>query len=687
MPRPCKNLKTLVVVAAISLLIPIETTGQSKGPNAPDSLSFQGFLADSLGVPIDSMVDLTIKLYKDGSPIWTQTNVDVPVLNGVFNIILGGVGGESLESVAFSEAMELGVTLGGLELLPRTPLTASAFALGLRGLYVVDATSTFFAGPNVVGGSRHNIVGADAVGATVFGGGESATDGTPRPNSVDAIYPTVSGGTFNSATDNWATVGGGNGNQATGNSSTIGGGASNSASLDGATVGGGGGNSAQGIYATVAGGDGNLARGSDATVGGGASNLASSDYSTIPGGFSNQVRGQYGFAAGSRTRVNHDGSFAWSDRSLTALQDTLHTTGDNQFLIRANGGVGIGTNSPEEQLHVLKPSGGSGLRLGGDGTDGPHGIIFDDDVAGNGVQLLWRTDPNELIIERTSQGTTTNGTDVFVYDRDNDKFRFLVPVGVGTSNPVTQFHVAKSVSAAASTSNHVALIDNTSNGSSADVLALRVARVDTPGTSNAYISFKFNGNSSAGFIRGNGSGVEFFSYGSDYAEYLRQINPAEVLEPGDVVGVFAGRITRRTEGADQVMVVSTAPILVGNGRQLKDADEEGAQKIAFIGQAPVKVRGPAQTGDMLIPSGYEDGTAVAISPTQILPEQLPLVFGTTWESGTSTGIQKINAAIGIDQTAAAGEVIQALHERQSRLEDAVQILVERLAVVEARMTN
>ena len=58
-------------------------------------------------------------------------------------------------------------------------------------------------------------------------------------------------------------------------------------------------------------------------------------------------------AAGYKARALHNGSFVWNDRSITAGDDSLLSTGQNQFLIRAAGGVGIGTNSPTKQLSVV----------------------------------------------------------------------------------------------------------------------------------------------------------------------------------------------------------------------------------------------------------------------------------------------------------------------------------------------
>jgi hypothetical protein len=68
----------------------------------------------------------------------------------------------------------------------------------------------------------------------------------------------------------------------------------------------------------------------------------------IPCGYDNEASGSYSFAAGRYARASHDGSFVWADGGLSSMQ----TTAANQFLIKASGGVGIGTNSPQKELDV-----------------------------------------------------------------------------------------------------------------------------------------------------------------------------------------------------------------------------------------------------------------------------------------------------------------------------------------------
>jgi trimeric autotransporter adhesin len=183
---------------------------------------------------------------------------------------------------------------------------------------------------NVIHGSPVNFVTNGVVGATISGGGAGYYFNAPFSNSVLGNFSTIAGGLANKSGSpgGWY-----------------------------ATVGGGANNSANGSYTTVAGGSLNLATGEGATVGGGAGNTASGDRATVPGGQVNTAAGLFSFAAGSRARANHNGTFVWGD----AQDAYVSSTGDNQFLIRAAGGVGINTPSPGAALHVA-----GGARFDGD---------------------------------------------------------------------------------------------------------------------------------------------------------------------------------------------------------------------------------------------------------------------------------------------------------------------------------
>jgi len=145
----------------------------------------------------------------------------------------------------------------------------------------------------------------------------------------------------------------------------VAGASANQATAPGATVGGGGnvqvGNSAHGRYSTVPGGLQNFANG-DFSVAMGHTSVAGGDYS-IAGGRRATIRTD--FQAGDTD--GDAGTFAWAD----AQNDALVSTGNNQFLVRAQGGMWLGTNStvniPAGQF--IATSTGAHLTTGGSWTN------------------------------------------------------------------------------------------------------------------------------------------------------------------------------------------------------------------------------------------------------------------------------------------------------------------------------
>lgn len=203
---------------------------------------------------------------------------------------------------------------------------------------------------SVVAGGLGNVIGPDVTNAQVstIGGGEDNRIGG------GATGATISGGQSNRAGDEGATIAGGSSNQANGAFATIGGGAGNVADGDVATISGGNQNVASGYHSFVGGGEYNKARGYYSVVAGGGganasdSNEAVGNWSVISGGRANRTLGDYSLAAGRRAKADHGGTFVWADSTDA---DFVSTAG-NQFLIRAGGGVGIGTANPAEQLSV-----------------------------------------------------------------------------------------------------------------------------------------------------------------------------------------------------------------------------------------------------------------------------------------------------------------------------------------------
>ncbi len=166
-------------------------------------------------------------------------------------------------------------------------------------------------------------------------------------NSATGDSATVSGGSDNDGSGNYSVIGGGYNNEA-GNAGTVSGGSYNKALGEAGAIGGGGHNTTGVAAGTVAGGWFNESSEQFSTVGGGLANTSSGISSAVPGGEHNDASGNYSFAAGRRAKANHAGCLVWAD----STNSDFGSTGPNQFLIRAGGGMGINTDSPVADLTI-----------------------------------------------------------------------------------------------------------------------------------------------------------------------------------------------------------------------------------------------------------------------------------------------------------------------------------------------
>lgn len=290
---------------------------------APRLLNYQGYLTDTLGVPISDSLDMTFRIFdaaSGGNELWYEAWHDVSVEDGIFSLLLGDQ--ETMPDSIFTDFSNtwLELTLEGPQTLtPRTRITSAGYAfaatysdtaqyardgaadndwaLNSDLLYPSGSYGLLMRSYNMTYGSHdttHVNFGISCTTGTVGPSNTYCTVGGGQGNTASWTCATVSGGRKNTAGWQYATVGGGYYNITSGYASTICGGDSNTASRDHAFVGGGFENIASGNSSTIGGGYNNQAVGYYATVSGGVENIANTHYAAICGGYADTVYARYG---------------------------------------------------------------------------------------------------------------------------------------------------------------------------------------------------------------------------------------------------------------------------------------------------------------------------------------------------------------------------------------------------------
>jgi hypothetical protein len=166
-------------------------------------------------------------------------------------------------------------------------------------------------------------------------------------------------------------------------------------------------------------------------------------------------------------------------------------------------------------------------------------------------------------------------------------------------------------------------------------------------------------------------GVIYGSKGADYAEWLEKEDVTDKFMFGEVVGVKGGKISRITDGADQVMSISLAPIVLGN---MPDKERQSDfEKVGFMGQVPVLVLGDVEIGDYIVASGYNDGYAKAIPAKDITLNDLKGIIGKAWSGSEGRKANLINVSVGLK----TNEWVEILKQQEKRL-NTIESKIERL---------
>jgi hypothetical protein len=227
-------------------------------------------------------------------------------------------------------------------------------ALDVNGDVVIENANLFQAQASRVElgqGAAASGQGATAIGALTTASGPSSTalgyyTTASGPNSTALGFDTTASGSY-STTLGYSTT-------ASGKYST---------SLGDQAIASGTDSTALGHFTT--------ASGTDSTALGYSTTASGTDSTAL--GYHTTASGSYSMAAGHQAKALHQGAFVWADSQSADFS----STGNDQFLIRAQGGVGIGTATPTGALLDVLGNvriNDSDLYLRGNNGDTAHGL-------------------------------------------------------------------------------------------------------------------------------------------------------------------------------------------------------------------------------------------------------------------------------------------------------------------------
>lgn len=360
--------------------------------------TYRGTLNDG-GKPANGRYDLRLTLMNDAAThvvVQPITLYDVIVRNGDFSVEVDfGI------DLAAAPAMKLRTEVGqgGAGFATLGEPTSFDPKAALAGI-CWDTTGNVVAAGEFLGATNNVPLLLRANNKPVF----SAYPGVASPNLVSGYE----GNTLATASNGQTIAGGGE-------STKI-----NRVESDFATVGGGRGNRAQGLLSTVSGGDSNKAYGEYGSVGGGFSNCAGGDYSWAGGTGArvrdgNDLNGGSCFAGESGDADGDEGVFIWNDHSSDNAFG-MSSTGPNQFLIRAHGGLALnGTPANDTEMTIFSPQDNQAVDL----------VLSPNRSSGESIQLsadIGTTGDTNDAAFRILQRNLTGGSNFLLFLRSNRDF-------------------------------------------------------------------------------------------------------------------------------------------------------------------------------------------------------------------------------------------------------------------------
>lgn len=662
-------------------------TAQSKGigqssqtnSNIPNIMAYEGYITDDNGQPIpDGSYDFTFSLYAvplGGSPLWTEQHPEVVVRNGVVQLYLGrGIPANPL-NLPFDRPYFLGIRVGGNpEMVPRLELSPTGYSHRARiADEVPDQSITADKlAPNSVTDEKiknvnwnkitnipnHIFSASQSPEHPGVAPGESPND--PGPGGVPANVWSLFG---NSNSDSTQDVLGTTDFQAlvmkTNDQERLRIKATGEINID---------------SDLKVGND--LEVGNNATIGNnldvfGITTLhnTTESFSTNSGALI--VAGGVGIA--KRINVGGDGLFEnnLDVDGITRLNNTTESTSTSDGALVVAGGVGIAKRlNVGADLNVAQNSlFGGRVGIGGSAPSSLKLYVSGQgSYAGNHIALFENTgstSPDGIAI-KVSDATPNNRNNFVTFLDGNSNVRGRIEGQTATDVLTSPEYIFFTFLDAFELG--LAITDATAAGSSANACAGAGAVACPPipsliaGAAAKLAAQAGRAAATQAFLFDN-LGVTYQSGNGDYAEYLERMHLEEEIEFGDIVGVVGGKITKTTSGAQQIMAVSLAPIVLGNAPP--EGEEYRYEKVAFMGQVPVKVIGVVNSGDYIIPSGREDGTGIAVSPEMMTVDEFARVVGRAWGSSDNESLKLVNVVVGLN----SGEITGIIKKQQQENQD------------------
>ena len=136
---------------------------------------------------------------------------------------------------------------------------------------------------------------------------------------------------------------------------------------------------------------------------------------------------------------------------------------------------------------------------------------------------------------------------------------------------------------------------------------MQLSTIAARGDEASFIGFESNGQA-VGELRGTlNGGVALVSSSGDFAEWHlladKDAGLCSELSEGTVVGFTEGKVSLNTLGCKILGVVTERPVVVGSALKPGTDAKGSGVNVAYCGRVPVRVIGPVQCGDILVPSG------------------------------------------------------------------------------------